>query len=508
VRFVGPPGLQVTFFQGMTPARAYPAPVVVGLRPGYPYRVRIAGWPQSPGLVLYPTLEVRGVLHLPPKLSAASYPVPVVVTESDLERVAAGSLVTKVIYLECPDLAQPAASRSDDLLELTLPVGQDPVAEARERGRVMLIVRFGQREVSPQELVQQTVAGTILLPGDRALPQPQKPPFIPWAGWQVFDPFLGPRLATEECLHDGGDIGPRAGIGPDGRLAGVDPSDSVAEYADSKGRRQVTVSNRICLCVPRFAVVRAECPISRYDSAVALGGAYAVLNQNQLEMRVPSREAEQIKPVLAMTGRKRPTEALARQGVGVLARVEVLQPIEIEIGPVALVGTNAARTLTEQQRARLARQVELARALSRSERTQEVGQTVGTAVLGKVAGLDTISASVETRDLTVCCNEPPRLPDRPLYLFKWADARAAQVGEVVTFYLKYSNHGGQPITDIAVVDSLTGRLEYVAGSAKSNRAAVFTTQENEAGSVILRWEVSGRLLPGESGVVRFQARIR
>ena len=36
------------------------------------------------------------------------------------------------------------------------------------------------------------------------------------------------------------------------------------------------------------------------------------------------------------------------------------------------------------------------------------------------------------------------------------------------------------------------------GSAKSDRETVFTMRDNEAGSVILRWEVAGRLLPGVS----------
>src|SRR5262245_21017053 len=58
VRFVGPPGLQVTFFQGLTAPRTHNAPATVGLRPGYLYRVKLSGWPQ--GLDLYPTLEVRG----------------------------------------------------------------------------------------------------------------------------------------------------------------------------------------------------------------------------------------------------------------------------------------------------------------------------------------------------------------------------------------------------------------------------------------------------------------
>ena len=79
---------------------------------------------------------------------------------------------------------------------------------------------------------------------------------------------------------------------------------------------------------------------------------------------------------------------------------------------------------------------------------------------------------------------------------------------MVTFFLRYSNHGGRPLTDVAVSDSLSARLEYVAGSAQSDRDAVFTTEQNEAGSVVLRWEVGGRLLPGQTGVLRFQAKVR
>ena len=61
---------------------------------------------------------------------------------------------------------------------------------------------------------------------------------------------------------------------------------------------------------------------------------------------------------------------------------------------------------------------------------------------------------------------------------------------------------------VVVSDSLTGRLEYVSGSAKSDRETIFTMQDNEAGSLVLRWEVAGRLLPRESGIVSFQARVR
>ena len=52
------------------------------------------------------------------------------------------------------------------------------------------------------------------------------------------------------------------------------------------------------------------------------------------------------------------------------------------------------------------------------------------------------------------------------------------------------------------------RFEYVPGSSRADRSVTFTTQENEAGSKVLRWQVNGPLLPGQSGMVSFQVRIR
>jgi uncharacterized repeat protein (TIGR01451 family) len=78
----------------------------------------------------------------------------------------------------------------------------------------------------------------------------------------------------------------------------------------------------------------------------------------------------------------------------------------------------------------------------------------------------------------------------------------------VTFHLKFTNQGGQPISDVVVTDSLTGRLEYVPGSSRANRETIFTMQQNEAGSLLLQWQVVGRLQPRESGEITFQARIR
>ncbi len=158
-RFSGPAGMRVTFYQGQPTGRDFAAPVAAGLRPGYICRVKLSDFTDYPNVSLYPTLEVRGSLALRPGMTAPAYPAPVILTDADVHAALAGSLVTKVVYLEDPDKAVPAATKPDQVLETDAPVTRDPLAEARERGRLMLIVRFGDGEISPEELARQNVPG-------------------------------------------------------------------------------------------------------------------------------------------------------------------------------------------------------------------------------------------------------------------------------------------------------------------------------------------------------------
>jgi uncharacterized repeat protein (TIGR01451 family) len=514
VRFQGGPGLRVTFYQGRR-ERSFEAPVVVGMRPGYAYRLHLSHLPGHPGVSIFPTVEVRGSLKLAPKLNSASYPAPVVLTEADLESVAAGNFVCKAVYLENPEHpASPTAIHGLEPMELELPPGSDLLSEAQDRGRLMLVVRMGGRLlVSEEELCRSTVPGTILFPGEKVLAPAAAPPYLPLLSLPTYRPFydprLGPKPLEEECLRDGGDHGNRAGFDANGQLAGVEPEDTVAEYTDSKGRRHITHSNSVCLCVPRFAVLRCETPLGHYDGVHTVRGTRTVEPQALLEARTLPLQTRKYEQLQGARGRERPS---SNEGVAAtlgVTRFEVLQASQMQLGPIALLGTKAALSLSEVERTRLVKQMELARQLSNRESVQSSASVAGTSIVGRIeAGARIVQAEAETRDLTVCCNEAPCPPDKPLLLIKCADRLSAQVGDVVTFTLKYSNHGGQPITDVAVTDSLTTRLEYVPGSAQTDRPAVFTTQPNEAGSLILRWEIIGRLLPGASGVVRFQARVR
>jgi uncharacterized repeat protein (TIGR01451 family) len=370
---------------------------------------------------------------------------------------------------------------------------------------------MGQRQFTPEEMERQAIPGTMLLPGESTLSPPATQPCIPMEGALLFDPILGPRCPEEECLQDGGDGGQPAGIDGDGRLQGLDPADTIAEYSDSRGQRRIAVSNRVCICVPRFVIVRGEVGLAGVSAQVGPGDTTLVERRQFFETRQGSENTQQTEHLAGMRVRQRLSAAFNSEILGRVNRLEVLHGYHMDIGPADLLGTKALIKLTRAQRARLQKQIEFAQQMSEPYSLGGIAQVeLGPQAVGRVQGLKVVGSLQEVRDLTVTCHEAPvpPPPDKPLVLHKWADRQSAKLGDVVTFFLRFSNQGGKPITDVAVSDSLTPRLEYIPGSAKSDRDAVFTLQQNEAGSVILHWEINGSLLPGSRGVVSFRARVR
>jgi hypothetical protein len=114
---------------------------------GHVYRLRVADMPEFPGLEVYPTIELLDRLH-PPLDRINDFPIPVVISEEDLRIALAGQLVTRVIYLEQPQLAAPL-----DPLRRDFPQSVDSdgnaLLEADRRGRPMMILRIGSRTPTP-----------------------------------------------------------------------------------------------------------------------------------------------------------------------------------------------------------------------------------------------------------------------------------------------------------------------------------------------------------------------
>ncbi len=450
LRFTGPPGSKITIYRGVDQGQILELPLVLGFRPGYSYRFAVSDLPNLPRRVFYPSLEVRGSLALLPKMRNADFPAHINFTEEEFGKTMQGIYVKKVVTLERPDQALPIATKADMPIEIQVTGSRDPVVEAAERGQPLVVYHVGQRFISPQELNALAIPGTVLLPGERVLGAPRHPPYLLWNWFPVYDPIYGPRHPSEfVTLYDGGDIGMPIGISRDRKLKGLDATDTVGEYTDSRGIPRVAVSNRVGICVPRFILFRGE---------YALGAQVARLGlENKLAVKAPA------------------------SSVGMSALTD-----------------HAQQQHSESVRSQL--------------RLSGTFQSLATSATGRVQGLEIKSSLKYTATVDAIKNKPrdgaADEPDGPLVIFKWPEKSGVNVGEVVTFFLKYSNSGGQPITNVVVSDSLGARFEYVKGSARTDRDALFTTQPNEVASTVLRWEFTSPLPPREHGLISFQVRVR
>lgn len=448
VRLAGPKGMKVTLYRGEAQGVRFDAPCVIGLRPGYRCQIELSNIPGFKGASFFPTLDVHGSLALIAQLRNADYPATILFTDDDFAKVEAGTLLRKTIILERPEDALPIAARADQPIELAVPPGRHLLQEASRHGAPLAVMTLGQRRFTREEMRDAALPGTLLLPGEKNLAVPRVPPCLPWACYSVSDPLLGPPHAGEwTTLHDGGDMNLPAGYGQGGRLAGLDPSDTIAEYVDPRGRKRIVPSNRVHVCVPRFILLRTEQTVGGHVATLAPGGTQS--NQQGI----------------AFTGR--------------LTFAEEKTPLRLESTAGRL---KPSATVNEE----------------------------GTAVTGRVNGTE-VAATLRAPDTLDGSHPPPRAglpPLRPLRIIKWPSCAGANVGDIITFYLRFTNQGAEPITDVAVSDSLTPRFEYVAGSQRTDRAAGFTLQQNEAGSAVLRWEFAGALPAGASGTISFQVRVR
>src|SRR5262245_27878668 len=442
------PGAQVMWLPGTKDAKATNHPV--GLRPGYPYRFQITDLPAARGVTLYPSIQVLGSLVPRPGLTDVSkHPVPILLTDHDVNRVLDGRLVTKVYYLEDPEKALGVTGTAGVALESATESEWEAVREARERGRPMLIVRVGERPYTNDELAAENVAGTILFPGVKTPPIPALPPRFPFAGILVYDPIIGAKGAGEECLKDGGDIGPRAGPGPNGTIGGLDPSDTAMQFTTRYGTK-VAPSNRVCICVPRFAAARV-------DSGPAA----------QHVIHVPEAH-HRIQPVAALTVYRAAGETRAFEQLRGFIGRQRASMLESRTGPGAL---------------------DLW-----SGRPAGFSNIKGVQAVAQARGPDEITAFPGCTSLLLQKSINPPNPDH--------------IGQEVTVQLKFLNPTTETMTDVVVADNLTTRLEYVEGSAQTSRAATFSATPNGAGSLTLQWAIDGMLKPGESGTITFKARIK
>lgn len=418
---------------------------VWGFRPGYVYRLKFVN-ADHPEDTVGGTLEVRGSIVPRPNMKYMEFPATVGVSKTDVKTALGGGIVTKVIYLEDPAKALPLGQKANDPLEVAAADEREALDLAADSGRVVAVLRVGGRVPSAKELAGAYIDGTVLLPGESALLRPAVPPPFGCSPVPLYDPILGPKVSTDECFPNGGDRGPRVGIGPGGRLGNLDPTDAAMEYTRGT-KREAVVSNTVCLCSPRFVARRAEAVASVVSGAIAPLEVRQAYGQSVFLQRMHAEELVGRERTLGLTSRTRPGATL---------------------------------------------------------------QYVYLHALGSTTSLKGIATTLSTDSVTavVVVDELTSFPTRLTLEKSVSPAGPYQPGDEVTITLKYANNTRQEIKDLVISDSLSGRLEYVAGSAAADRPSNVTTALNDAGSVVVRFDIPGPIPPTASGVAVFKVKVR
>ena len=140
----GPKGLKVALAQSHQFLEPLDAPVTTGMLVGAVYRVRVTNIPFSPGEELYPTIEVIDRVNAPAGREHR-FPIPVVLTQEDLRLALNGALVTRVIYLEDSENAEPLAARPGEQRTINVGADDNALKTADQFGRPVAILRIGSR---------------------------------------------------------------------------------------------------------------------------------------------------------------------------------------------------------------------------------------------------------------------------------------------------------------------------------------------------------------------------
>lgn len=303
--------------------------------------------------------------------------------------------------------------------------------------------------------------------------------------------FAGPG---DEYLCDGGDGAFSARVTTDGAVVGLEQEDTVATYTGCEGRTIVAPSSRVCIYAPRFASVRQVVyPMGANQRTFvdAVGDLFGAAEADRTQLATTTLQN------VALRGQVLPLPPglyKGRQQAGAAERLAAAAEARGLVGPYANLQLMHLGEVVMAEAPVVAKITLAAVAWSGDQELQVAisGQAAAAAFSPKQPGL-----LYHTED---GC---PRLR-----LVKCASTDTASPGEEVEFTIRYDNVGDSALKDLVVLDSLTTRLAYVDGSAKSSRDADFTTARNDAGSLVLRWALDGEVSRGEGGVLTFRCRVR
>jgi len=374
----------------------------------------------------------------------------------------------------------------------TMPAGMAPGAAAPESSQYAQ-QQYAQQQYTQQQYYQQMAASYAA--NAICTPPEDRIALNASDASSASSQALLARQWPDEYLWDGGDR--LLPIHYDrNRIQGLESEDAVAEYYDDEGQRHVKPTNRVAIYAPRFAAVSKISGLSEgvainqvFDAKAAVTGS-GVRNRQSTVAQEQNAGTERL--VVRSRGSEVESDRLPYQAEGPMSAVEQVQ----DLATYEDLSYLQTGRFANADIAQIAASLQYAVDWTRDENPIIMGSTSAANSVSAVFKVDELVGRKDLRKKGV------------LQIVKLADKKVAKTNEIVTFTIRFDNLGDRELQDIAILDNLTPRLEYVADSATCDRAGRLVTSDNGEGSLVLRWELA-EPLPGKTGgVVTFQARVR
>lgn len=318
---------------------------------------------------------------------------------------------------------------------------------------------------------------------------------MPWEQTtQVPVPVCEPQIWADEYLCDGGDRGlPVHYHGPE--IAGLETEDTVAEFTNHLGETQVKPSTRVCVYAPQFASVRSSTMPELGLQVDRAAGAHDGRSTAGLESRHMAHLEQQNDQAVGIDVRSRVS------GLDRLLSTDAMSQVATAVNHVKLINLFEDRAFFRRVQLDQTQELYLAYGLqSAIEWTRDLSPVI----VAVDAGGQEVTANFKVEEYIGVDEKCPG----DLKIIKLADKHVAKPGDVVTFTIHFDNVGERELTRVRIIDNLTPRLEFIEGSADSDRDGRLDVADNGEGSLVLTFELA-EPLPGESGgTVTFQTRVR
>jgi uncharacterized repeat protein (TIGR01451 family) len=287
----------------------------------------------------------------------------------------------------------------------------------------------------------------------------------------------------------------KADVDVDFQVRGLEPEDTIAHYDTLDGRVIVKPSNCVCIYAPRFGAVRKVTAPVQDEQVDALEGVVLDLPAVRIDDVQASATALKQELVHNDIGTKRLSEFDMNVQDGAVSRAQMPFAAQDAELPHAVTEDIRQMVYVGREYAALATGIEAAIVWTADQAVQVI---IDAEPAVEVVGDRRAQLTYSIEESGKPC----------LRILKSASECEAQPGDVIDFILRFDNVGDETIGNVTIIDHLVRRLEFVEGSAQSSLPAAFFPMDGDDETLVLRWEITDPLKPGQGGLVKFSCRVR